>query len=407
MHRSRLALALLCVLAASCGTTRQKSRELERVAKDWCLSIRASQVIPVYPLTEDLQPGDMFLVETPVEDQIAQYKSKGFLPLENLVARIQPAAYREFYGTGYGLTDTSVPPRDWQSPSTSGSQAAHNWTRAPRAAFPSYSFHVTRKEGLNLAIPVQAVPVGLSFLNSAEATGTVQIADAYTYGSGMQALQAQVEDWARTQRKFLAQYAPVEDAKKKSLRYHFLRVVTRVYLAGQVNVSLLNSEARGGSLDAGAAKPVTLSEIAAQNASGNLSAINTALGAALDQAPGGSLKLTAASDRSVSLSETFPRPLVIGYIAFDLPILDGGALGPPVATQAQISGTSVLAATHYGVDANSERISAWLAADPQHVADLRAWLAAQGQSAPGLTNVVEGAEFNALRARIVDEFHIP
>lgn len=406
MHRSHFALGLLCVLAAGCGTTGSKTRQLERVAKDWCLSIRASQVIPVYPLTEDLQPGDMFLVDTPVEDQVAVYKSKGFLPLENLVARIQPSSYRELYGNGYGLSDTSSPPREWQTGSSAGTSASWNWMHAPRAAFPSYSFHVTRKEGLNLAIPVQAVPVGLSFLNSAEATGTVQIADAYTYGSGMQALQAQVEDWARTQRKFLAQYAPVERAKKEPPRYHYLRVVTRVYLAGQVNVSLLNSEARGASLDAGAAKPVTLSEIATDSTN-NIDAINKALAAGLDQAPGGSLKLTAASDRSVSLSETFPRPLVIGYIAFDLPILAGGALGPPVATRAQLSGTRVLAATPYGVDTNSERISAWLAADAQHVADLKAWLAAQSPPAPGLTNVVEGAEFGALRARIVEQFHIP
>jgi len=56
--------------------------------QDWSLSIRASQVIPVYPLTEDLQPGDVFLVQTPVEDQVKVYLAKGFLPLDNLVTRL-------------------------------------------------------------------------------------------------------------------------------------------------------------------------------------------------------------------------------------------------------------------------------------------------------------------------------
>lgn len=292
-------------------------------------------------------------------------------------------------------------------PTPGATTTEYNWFQAPRAAFPSYSFHVTRQGGMNLAIPVHAVPVGLSFLGSADASGTIQIADAYTYGIGGQGLQAQVDEWAKGQRKFLSQYAPTRYGKDKSLRYHYLRVVNRVYLAGQVNVSLLDASARGASLDAGASKPVTLTEIAADSTHANLSAINQALGAALDQAPGGSVKLTSASDRSVSLSETFPRPLVIGYLAFDLPILDGGMLGAPVATQAQIRGTPVLPPTRYGVDANSERVSAWLEADAQRVAELKAWLATEGHGDVGLTNVVEGAEYGDLRARIVEHFHVP
>jgi hypothetical protein len=407
MHRTRFAILIIAALIASCSTTGQKASQLERVAKDWCLSIRASQVIPVYPLTEDLQPGDMFLVDTPVEDQIAEYKANGFLPLENLVGRIQPSGYPAFYGKGYGLTDTSTPPREWQMATPGAPVTEYNWFQAPRAAFPSYSFHVTREEGMNLAIPVSAVPVGLSFLNSADASGTIQIADAYTYGTGVQGLQVQVDEWAKGQRKFLAQYSPTRYGKDKSLRYHYLRVVNRVYLAGQVNVSLLDASARGASLDAGAPKPVTLTDIAAESTAENLGAINRALGVALDQAPGGSVKLTSASDRSVSLSETFPRPLVIGYLAFDRPILDGGMLGAPVATQAQIRGAPVLPPTHYGVDANSERVSAWLDADAQHVAELKAWLATEGDGDVGLTNVVEGAEYVHLRARIVEHFHVP
>jgi hypothetical protein len=37
---------------------------------------------------------------------------------------------------------------------------------------------------------------------------------------------------------------------------------------------------------------------------------------------------------SVSLVETFARPLVIGYLGFDMPILDNGDLGPPIPTHA-------------------------------------------------------------------------
>ena len=56
----------LLVLFIGC-TTKLRNKQLEKVAKDWALIFRASQVIPVYPLTEDLQPGDVLLVSTPIE----------------------------------------------------------------------------------------------------------------------------------------------------------------------------------------------------------------------------------------------------------------------------------------------------------------------------------------------------
>ena len=108
-------------LVSGCGTTKQSAHQLERVAKDWCLSVRASQIIPVYPLTEDVEPGDVFLVQTPYEDQIKVYESKGFLPLENLVTRLHPQVYSEFYSKGYGITGTGIiPPRLWQFPPPPG-----------------------------------------------------------------------------------------------------------------------------------------------------------------------------------------------------------------------------------------------------------------------------------------------
>jgi len=45
------------------------------------------------------------------------------------------------------------------------------------------------------------------------------------------------------------------------------------------------------------------------------------------------------------MSEAFPRPLVIGYLAFDCAVLRGGVLGPPVATFASLEGRLDLSAT--------------------------------------------------------------
>src|SRR5215207_1958703 len=59
--------------------------ELARVAKDWSQTIRASQVIPVYPLSEDVQPGDVFLVTETVEQQQETYLERGYLALANQI----------------------------------------------------------------------------------------------------------------------------------------------------------------------------------------------------------------------------------------------------------------------------------------------------------------------------------
>ena len=48
------------LLASACSSPQEKA------AKDWCLALRACQLIPIYPLSEDLRPGDVFLVQQPI-----------------------------------------------------------------------------------------------------------------------------------------------------------------------------------------------------------------------------------------------------------------------------------------------------------------------------------------------------
>src|SRR5262249_20761502 len=83
-RRMEIALAFLLVLGqmAGCITPHDKSGELSRVAKDWCLTVRASQVIPVYPLTRDLRPGDVFVTTVPIGQEVSAFEQKGFLPLD-------------------------------------------------------------------------------------------------------------------------------------------------------------------------------------------------------------------------------------------------------------------------------------------------------------------------------------
>ena len=240
--RLMFAVSVLLVLPV-CGTSREA--QLERVAKDWCETIRASQVIAVYPLTQDLQPGDVFLVQTPIDDQQRIYKEDGFLPLDNHIARIEPTGYGDFYDHSFLAPGSSQRlPQDW---------LAANWASAPRVAFPTYGFQVSRGQGINAAIPVSGVPVGLSLLNTQSASGTISLKDARTLGVDIES----VRGWAvETQERqaFLANFGvPPGHAPR-----NYLRVVTRVYLLGAIDVQLNDARSVAAGVDAGVPRPVEL-----------------------------------------------------------------------------------------------------------------------------------------------------
>src|SRR5215471_7603274 len=206
---------ILLVLLSASGCARAVSdRELQRVARDWSMVIRASQVLPVYPLTEDLQPGDIFLVQVTVDDQAKIYRERGFLALDNLIFRLDPRGYEEFYRKSFEAGDAQHPlPRHWLGPGKPAS-----WTLAPNASFPTYSFSARRGGGFNVALPVQGVPVGLSLLGGDATQGSITIAEARTYGVDTLSLHADVRLWAERNQSFLRPYGGSPD------RTNFIRV---------------------------------------------------------------------------------------------------------------------------------------------------------------------------------------
>src|SRR5262249_40186303 len=131
-------------------------------------------------------------------------------------------------------------------------------------------------------------------------------------------------------------------ANASGQKTNFLRVVTRIYATGQMSVSLKDASNRSGGLDVGVPKPVDLlvptlpshatnvADAALQNYTNAFSALSqivaaatTAKDAAGNILPGGSLRLTAASARTVSLDENFDPPIIFGYLAFDCTIEPG------------------------------------------------------------------------------------
>jgi hypothetical protein len=405
--------ALVLVLAGCRSLDRRRDTQLERVARDWCLTIRASQVLPVYPLTEDLQVGDVFLVSTPLSQEVKDLEADGFLPLDTVIARIQPTGWQQFYNGAYGVVDGSVVPRQWQFPATTPPATA--WNVAPGAAFPSYTFQVKQGAGATLAIPIQAVPVGLSLLQTGDAYGTVNIASASTYGLPITVLAPQVDAWAAENQNFLSQYAPrvVSSGRrgKQDVDQHYLRVVYRVYVAGGVNLSLISNESRGGRLDAGASKPIALFDAGdstnAADAAKNYQAVLAALSQSVAAAtPGANITIASASSRGVAMNETFPRPLVVGYLAFDRPIEADGRLGAPLPTEARVSGEYVSSATTvYAPDTNADRLRAWLGTNQANRDTLAQWLSRNAAST-SVALFLNGSQYEVLRGKAVQELGV-
>lgn len=412
-------VAMLCLVSCRTAVEKSRARELAAVAKDWCLTIRASQVLPVYPLTEDLQVGDLFLVSSPLEQEAKDLEKDGFLPLDNVIARLQPVGWQQFYNGAYAVTSNAVLPRQWQFPEPAPAQPPlTQWSIAPGAAFPTYTFQVKKGAGATLAIPIQSVPIGLSLISSGDASGTVNISSASTYGLPITVLSPQVEEWAETNRGFLAQYAPrtvTEKRGKQRTEQNYVRTVYRVYVAGGVSVSLVSNESTGGRADAGASKALELFDAGGATAATNAAdaaksyqSVMTALSQSVASAtPGANITLASASSNSVAMNETFPRPLVIGYLAFDRPIGEAGILGPPIPTHARVTNKTVSYGTAvFGADENTKKIRTWLRASPSNRQALRDWLAAHGAADVGTPLFVNGEEYRQLRASAVSALGI-
>jgi hypothetical protein len=372
--RQILVVAAGLVLGA-CSTTSMSAHQLERVAKDWCLNIRASQVIPVYPLTEDVQPGDVFLVRSTVEEQAKIYQERGFLPLDNVLVRFTPEHYVDFYTHGYGISAPTIfPPRHWQFPQV-------NYDSAPRAAFPTYTFAVSRSDNLSLAVPIKGVSVALGLMRSASANGSVSLKKCYTYGTDMASLEEQIVRWVKTHQEQINQLLPPQGDDSVKI---YLRAVTRVYLAAEVDVTLFSTQKIDSSVSA-QAPPNTIPA-------------------------SGDLKIQTVTERSVSFSEPFDRPLVIGYLAFDLPVSRGG-LQCPVSTQELLQGTApptgVTVPLSWQEDTNSKRIKAWLDSDPENPPKLRAWMDQNGLGGVAIADIVTGSGQSDTRTRIVTDLQIP
>jgi hypothetical protein len=387
--------------------------------------IRASQVIPVYPLTQDLVVGDVFLTQTTIRDQAKEYEKKGFLPLDDLQVRLPCTNFSPMYFDGYwkdqfGGTNTPHPLPVFTTNAgafSNGQTVVLTAAPLPRVAFPTYSVQAQSGFGFNAAFPIQGIPVALSYLNSQQVNASVTIADARTYAGDPAQLYAQLCEWAGNPatKTLLAQTAQNMEHTEV-----FLRVVSRVYYARSFDVSLERADSQGGGAKAGTIGDVSLltnnsASVAANytNLLNTLTAQASTAASAVSNATqiGGSVKFVAASGSTVGLSQSFDSLLAIGYLGFDVAVYTNGDIGYPIPTFQHLKGNFATPArppTPYGVDTNTVKIRAWLkiAATPPHLDQLREWIDKHSLTQFGVTSILYGEQFSDVRSKIVNEFQI-
>lgn len=342
---------------------------LEKVAKDWSMTVRASQVMPLYPLEEDLRPGDLYVITRSIDSEIETWKEKGFLPLVNRYDRLKPAeeAYTSYYKDGPYIED---------SPS---------YTRLPRVAFPSYTFEIDKRRALGIAIPLNAVPLALSISGAQSATGSVVFKNASTQGLPDSQMNKAIQSWGDANRPELIKLRKDADANNHPL---LIRLITRVFKIQGATVNLAFDQVEGFGVQAGApviapdltgssltqynsliahlnkqielkSKPTEAPTPEIRNSEEEESSSNTtiedlkndleqvkklkseyqikALKNSIERIstedrfggyllPGASVKVIGRSSRGVTMEEKFEKPLVLGYWASEYYVTQEGDL---------------------------------------------------------------------------------
>ncbi|MBS0197593.1 MAG: hypothetical protein JSR77_12635 [Planctomycetes bacterium] len=381
----RLAIAA-CGAAAlvlgGCVTDAEKADKLGHVARDWCLTIRASQVMPAYPLSRDIEPGDVFLTTTPIGKEIALFEKNGFLPLDTHLVRLPVLGEIEkFYAKRTG--------DEGQFPTQ-----VSGWDDLPAAAFPTYSFDIRRGGGLNAAFPIEGIPVGLSFLGSAAATVTVAISEAQTKGLDISTIDPLLQAWRSQHQSMLDAYANGEPGSNPV----YVRVVTRVFQAKSINVHLDDASSHGASGAAGIALPAPNpgTPDATRSAGERYAELTNTLNATAGSQIGANVKFVSVSQRSVTMQEQFPKPMTIGYLAYDCLILPGGVLSAPMPTYYRVTGQSNFVPRQYN---STGLLQSWYTADSaKRVPLIKDWITKHiTKDPPGFVEFASGDSWDSLR----------
>lgn len=367
---SNILLSIVFISVAGCVPKAPQSN-LESVAKNWSMTIRAGQIFPVFPLEEDIRPGDVYLADMSSDDEVETWTEEGFLPLTNRYDRIKipSSVYRKIYDHEFTANDKV------------------SFHRRFQAAIPSYSFSLDRRGGLGASLPISSVPVAFALAGAQSANGTIVFTNATSYGLPDRVIKDEAMKWLEN-----------NPGVAKLLAGKSIRVITRVFAIKGINVSMSFSGSGGAKIQAGSPQNFDLllgtsisdysKRIIELNKSIELinslknpsnatasspvsesdeSSLTSELKAELKKLqelktkieldkfkkdimrsasindyggymlPGAKLNVVSRSGNGVSMNETFDRPLVVGYWAIEMQVLGPGKISSYIPLQNKFS----------------------------------------------------------------------
>jgi hypothetical protein len=370
------------------------------VAREWSTTMRELGITPVFPPREDVQVGDIYMAPTVPEAEKATLDSKGYLPLGLWVgaAKTKDVA-ATFYSKRNSFPATSK--NDSSQPRTTNASVFNDTDpqRLRLVGFPIFMSTTLTQGSLSGLIPTEAVGIiaAAGFTEGRRVNVSIPRAESYGLPAALvfDLITQGSESNAKGPRKWnvgnaggvdpqdIDSYIPAEqraslskDPAWQANKYAYLRIMTEVFYARELDISVESSRGLGVSLEAKPAASLSAAQAPpseekpaadtattpAKNTEGGGAAATPSAGTVqfqqptpqqiaselnrqLDTAtqrttPGVGARFVSAGNSGVGLRVTFERPIAIGYrgmllrVSEDGSVVGAGTLGSAVPTAA-------------------------------------------------------------------------
>jgi hypothetical protein len=336
-------------------------------AREWSLTMREMQIVPVFPPREGVQPGDLYFIES---DQLAgndglaiteSQLRKGFLPIGSWLGRVDlrselamiyandvtfaPTPLSTSVDDAAGQARGALPQPIKEQPISSPD--ADGLLRPRVVAFPEFMSATFSSGDVSALVPVEALNIAASagFTDQRSVKLSLPIAEWYGVPStlaldrilrGDQLIDGPGLRVDQIKRLFDGRAGLSDGAGGGRPQRIFLRLVTEVYMARAVDVSVSQQRSQGARLSVkplgtppaegtGAATPAT-APVDSTGTDPDPVALARQLNTQLDSAmaglalPGGSVRFVSAGVSGVSMRRMYERPVVVGYRAVTLDV---------------------------------------------------------------------------------------
>jgi hypothetical protein len=308
------------------------------VAKGWSNMMREQQINPIYPPREDVRIGDVFLSEVDPANYQNLDELKGFLPIPLLVLTTNAdTTLKSYYSSRgqYPFTPTNgvtnINNEFWLTPPAVEATDATLYlpNKAPNrlrsVAFPEFNFTKIDQASLQAVIPVEALNVALGANYGRAKDGYLKISSGESVSLPAILVHQFIEDAMlkdKAHRIFKEDFSDFFNTVIAGNRSNcWLTVVTEVFFARSIDVSINSKSAYGGAIGVNAGKTATVVDLTsnAVQVARSLNALNKEY--LTQSSPGGGVSFTSVSSDGIGLRRTYSRPIAIGFRGYTLQVV--------------------------------------------------------------------------------------